>query len=213
MEPSLAPVSASLWCSEVPLVPAGIFSPRGAFAPNGDRGGSGVPAGCCVQRQHGVERWERARESCQRRARPRQRQATCCSLLAGRPANAPCPRDVALPTSSSREACPSRPCFGSSSSPEACEESCFCQEARLGGEDSSRHGKRGAVCVAVPLCLPFRLFACFQAVKEPPGPAAVVYPSMGRAPGCTGTSCGGAAPRLPLTVPGRDICKRGLWHC
>lgn len=123
-------------------------------------------------------------------------------LLQPAPANTPCPRDAALPTSSSREACPSLPCFGSSSFPEACEESCFCQEARLGGEDSSWHGKRGAVCVAVPLCLPFRLFACFQAVKEPPGPAAVVYPSMGRAPGCMGMSCGGAAPQLPLTVLG-----------
>lgn len=81
VEPSPAPISASPRCSEVPLVPAGVSSPRGAFAPNGDRGGCGVPAGCCVQRQHGVERWERARESCQCRVRPRQRQATCCSLL------------------------------------------------------------------------------------------------------------------------------------
>lgn len=159
-----------------------------------------MPPGCCVQRQHGVEIWERARESCQHGAWPRQRQATCCSLLAGRPANTPCPRDVALPASSSREARVSRPCLELSSFPEACEESRFCREVRLRGEDSSQYGKRGAVCVAVPLCLPFGMFVRFQVVKEPPGPAAVMYPSMGRALGCAGTSCGVAVPRLPLMV-------------
>lgn len=106
-------------------------------------------SGCCVQRQHGVEIWERARESCQHGARPRQRQATCCSLLAGRPANTPCPRDVALPASSSREARVSRPCLELSSFPEACEESRFCREVRLRGEDSSQYAAMDAALIVL----------------------------------------------------------------
>uniref|UniRef100_A0A8B9U9W7 FXYD domain-containing ion transport regulator n=1 Tax=Anas zonorhyncha TaxID=75864 RepID=A0A8B9U9W7_9AVES len=70
-------------------------------------------------------------------------------LLQPAPANTPCPRDAALPTSSSREACPSLPCFGSSSFPEACEESCFCREARLGGEDSSWHAAMDAALIVL----------------------------------------------------------------
>lgn len=78
----------------------------------------------------------------------------------------------------------------------------------LGVEGTPWHSKAAALCPAAPPCLPFRLFVCLQGVTRLLSSAALVSPSMERAPLAL------AAWRCPvLSCASQGLCHLPITLC